>query len=554
MANVMFKKGLLANLPETHAEGTFYVTTDERAIYLDVSDSARIRLGDFQEFATVAALEANANPSTSALYYVTDINCLAKWNGTAYVQINRDTGFTSFEIVGEGNAVTAIAVDETDARKLVITKGATYMTAADVDGKISAVVGEIPADGEGAAQTVRQYIDAKTSGIASDEALSQLTERVGTAEGEIDALQEVSHTHTFNETELNKVAEGDVDKWNAAEQNAKDYADGLASNYDAAGAAAAVDEKLTAEVERAQAAEQANAAAAKAADDKAVAAQGEIDALEAKVGEVPADKTVVQMISDAQTAATYDDTEVRGLISDNATAIQTEKERMDAFMTLEDGQTLDAALDSLKEIQDFITNEAADADVLLGKVSALEAIVDGIGGEGESATVVAYVQAAIDALKIGDYAKAADVTAAVERIVALEGKAHTHDNKTVLDGVTAEKVSAWDAAQANAEATAAGALATAKTELEGKISDAQTAAEKVANDNNAAMNTRVEALEAIDHDAYVGADETNLQAAKDYADSLAGNYDAAGSAAAAQAAAEATAAAALAEATEWGSF
>lgn len=554
MANVMFKKGLLANLPETHAEGTFYVTTDERAIYLDVSDSARIRLGDFQEFATVAALEANANPSTSALYYVTDINCLAKWNGTAYVQINRDTGFTSVEIVGEGNAVTAIAVDETDARKLVITKGATYMTAADVDGKISAVVGEIPADGEGAAQTVRQYIDAKTAGIASDEALSQLTERVGTSEGEIDTLQEASHTHTFNETELNKVAEGDVDKWNAAEQNAKDYADGLASNYDAAGAAAAVDEKLTAEVERAQAAEQANAAAAKAADDKAVAAQGEIDALEAKVGEVPADKTVVQMISDAQTAATYDDTEVRGLISDNATAIQTEKERMDAFMTLEGGQTLNAALDSLKEIQDFITNEAADADVLLGKVSALEAIVDGIGGEGESATVVAYVQAAIDALKIGDYAKAADLTAAVERIVALEGKAHTHDNKTVLDGVTAEKVSAWDAAQANAEATAAGALATAKTELEGKISDAQTAAEKVANDNNAAMNTRVEALEAIDHDAYVGADETNLQAAKDYADSLAGNYDAAGSAAAAQAAAEATAAAALAEATEWGSF
>lgn len=553
MANVMFKKGLLANLPETHAEGTFYVTTDERAIYLDVSDSARIRLGDFQEFATVAALEANTNPSTSALYYVTDINCLAKWNGTAYVQINRDTGFTSVEIVGEGNAVTAIAVDETDARKLVITKGATYMTAADVDGKISAVVGEIPADAEGATRTVREYIDDKTSGIATDAALGELQEKVTTAESEIDALQADSHTHD-NKAELDLIASGDKAKWDAMEQNAKDYADGLASNYDAAGAAAAVDEKLAAEVERAQAAEQANAAAAKAADDKAVAAQGEIDALEAKVGEIPADKTVVQMISDAQTAATYDDTEVRGLISDNATAIQTEKERMDAFMTLEDGQTLNAALDSLKEIQDFITNEAADADVLLGKVSALEAIVAGIGGEGESATVVAYVQAAIDALKIGDYAKAADLTAAVERIVALEGKAHTHDNKTVLDGVTAEKVSAWDAAQANAEATAAGALATAKTELEGKITDAQTAAEKVANDNNAAMNTRVEALEAIDHDAYVGADETNLQAAKDYADSLAGNYDAAGSAAAAQAAAEATAAAALAEATEWGSF
>ena len=112
MANVAFKKGLLGNLPSTYAEGTFYVTTDERAIYLDVSDSSRIRLGDFQEFATVAALEANANPSTTALYYVSDINCLAKWNGTGYVQINLDTGATKFEVAkdAEGNPVAGNAI------------------------------------------------------------------------------------------------------------------------------------------------------------------------------------------------------------------------------------------------------------------------------------------------------------------------------------------------------------------------------------------------------------------------------------------------------------
>ena len=69
MSTVSFKKGLLANLPATHTAGTFYVTTDERAMYLDVDASTRIRLGDFQEFATVDALKANANPNTSALYY-----------------------------------------------------------------------------------------------------------------------------------------------------------------------------------------------------------------------------------------------------------------------------------------------------------------------------------------------------------------------------------------------------------------------------------------------------------------------------------------------------
>lgn len=88
MALVNFKKGLLASLPSTYTEGTFYVTTDERAIYLDVANDKRIRLGDFQEFASLAALEANDNPSTSALYYITDGNILAKWDGEKYVQIN----------------------------------------------------------------------------------------------------------------------------------------------------------------------------------------------------------------------------------------------------------------------------------------------------------------------------------------------------------------------------------------------------------------------------------------------------------------------------------
>lgn len=447
MANVMFKKGLLAGLPTAHVEGTFYVTTDERAIYLDIDDSTRIRLGDFQEFATLEALNANANPSTTALYYVDDINCLAKWDGSKYIQINRDTGFTSFEIVGDGNAITAIAVDENDARKLVITKGATY---------------------------------------ATEEALNDLKDRVDVAEGKIEALEADAHTHA-NADELNKIVDGDVAKWNAAEQNAKDHADTEVG-------------KVT---EALNTYKTANDAAVKAAADAAAAAQGDVDALEEKVGQVPADKTVVQMIADAQTAATYDDTQVKADIAANAAAIKTEKERMDAFMKLEDGQTLSDALDSLKEIQDFITNEANDADILLGKVSALEGIVAGIGGDGEHATVVAHVQAAIDALKIGDYAKVADLTAAIERIAAMEAKVpnwdaaeqnakdhadglntamnarvealeaidHDHANAAELDKIVDGDVAKWNAAQANAEATAAAALAEAKTELEGDIAD-----------------------------------------------------------------------------------
>lgn len=45
MATVSFKKGLLANLPVAMSEGTLYVTTDERALYLDIDNSTRIRNG-----------------------------------------------------------------------------------------------------------------------------------------------------------------------------------------------------------------------------------------------------------------------------------------------------------------------------------------------------------------------------------------------------------------------------------------------------------------------------------------------------------------------------
>lgn len=57
-------------------------------------------------------------------------------------------------------------------------------------------------------------------------------------------------------------------------------------------------------------------------DAKAYADQEDAK-IESTIGTVAEGKTVVGMIAEAQTAATYDDTEVRGLISDNAEAIAT---------------------------------------------------------------------------------------------------------------------------------------------------------------------------------------------------------------------------------------
>ena len=62
--------------------------------------------------------------------------------------------------------------------------------------------------------------------------------------------------------------------------------------------------------------------------------------------------------------------------------------------------------------------------------------------------------------------------ALADRIDTLEGSNHTHENKGVLDGITAEKVAAWDAAEGNAKADAE-----AKYQIKGDYEAAGAAAQ-----------------------------------------------------------------------------
>lgn len=71
------------------------------------------------------------------------------------------------------------------------------------------------------------------------------------------------------------------------------------------------------------------------------------------------------------------------------------------------------------------------------------------------------ISAAIEALKIGDYAKAADLNAAVERITAVEAKFNDYYTKTEMDGLLAAKmdVSGMGAYATDEEAAAAASAA-----------------------------------------------------------------------------------------------
>lgn len=120
-------------------------------------------------------------------------------------------------------------------------------------------------------------------------------------------------------------------------------------------------------------------------------------------------------------------------------------------------------------------------------IKALEAIVKGIGGTDEPATVVAYVTAAIDALKIGDYAKAADLTAAVARVATLETKMETVNGGEDVDGSIAK---ALKDAKAYADGLAA------NYDVKGAADGALAAAKTYADGKDTAMNTRVTAVES----------------------------------------------------------
>lgn len=169
---------------------------------------------------------------------------------------------------------------------------------------------------------------------------------------------------------------------------------------------------------------------AKAADDKAQSAQNDLDALEAVVG---ADDTAG----------------LRKRIKANEDAIgvlngtgegSVDKAVKDAIDDFASKVTDDGTINTFKELVDWVAKHPEVAQGLTTEINALKTILAGFGtAEGETATVKKYVDDAIAALKIGDYAKVADLTALAERVSTLEGKPAA--------SITQEQIDAWTAKQ-----------------------------------------------------------------------------------------------------------
>ena len=193
-------------------------------------------------------------------------------------------------------------------------------------------------DAKGAAATAEQ--NAKDYADGLNEAMDT----------RVTALEAIDHEHA-NKAELDKIEEGDKAKWDAMEQNAKDYADGLNNAMDT-----------------------------------------RMDAIEAKFGD--GEGNVESQIAAAVAAEA--------------------KLREEADTGL--GNRIKAVEDDYLKV--------SDKNELAGEISGLKE-------------------------KVGDETVAKQISDAIKDLV---DDSHTHENKDVLDGITAEKVAAWDSAEANVHA------------------------------------------------------------------------------------------------------
>ena len=501
MALLKFLKGNYASLSTASiTEGQVLICGDTGEMFVDVAADKRVKIGDFVVVSNLTALEAldASTVPTSRLYYVEDGNILARSNGTSWTQINKQK--TLAELGG-------VAKSTYDTKMAALEK-------ADSDN----------ADAIAGVDTRLQAAEEKLKSVATTEGLAELTK---TVEGHTAALDTINGTVETAGSML-KIAKDAADSKDAAIQAAQKAADDAQSDVDALASTHATD-KIALEGAIALKANAADvydktaidgkvdtinesiATKANAADVYAKTdVDGMVDDLEAadlainnKIGKVTEGKTVVEMIADAQAIATYDDTEVRGLIDtnaqniakeiedragavsglktelegqidtkveqsvydakvaaleakdteltgligDNTTAINGVSTKVDTLVGTDTGKSVRTianeelaaqlipenaaeSLNTLQEIAAWIQEHPQSASAMNAAIEALEAKVD----TGDQ-TVSAYVTAAINALSIGDYAKAADLTAAIGRIADLETASGTHATKTELQAV-----------------------------------------------------------------------------------------------------------------------
>lgn len=174
---LILRKGLLANLAAApKIAGAISITTDERAMYVDLDNETRIRLGDFIEVDTYEDLIALKDEwKTTGFYYVKDINGLYKYSDVeGWKLVNEKSDFSGdisslqTTVAGHGTDIAGLKTDVAANTKAISDEAARADAAEKVNA--AAVVTE-KERAEGAERALGERIDGvntSISGVASD--------------------------------------------------------------------------------------------------------------------------------------------------------------------------------------------------------------------------------------------------------------------------------------------------------------------------------------------------------------------------------------------------
>lgn len=275
---------------------------------------------------------------------------------------------TNEEVAKKANAADVYTITQADEKFQTIAKAAEDATAATnyTNEKVQELADTLGGTGE----------DGEATGLVSTvTAQGNRISGLETLVGDKSVADQIATSLTdYAKTSY-------VDSQDAATlQSAKDYADGLATNYDAAGAAdtalSSAKTYTNEEIAKLTAENGAITTLSGTVDGiagRVTTAEGDIDALQAadesindKIGTVAEGKTVVEMIADAQTAAEYDDAAVKADIAANAASIQT----------INEGAVMTSGIDADKVAQ-IGTNTTAIATLNgTGEGSVSKAVLD----------------------------------------------------------------------------------------------------------------------------------------------------------------------------------
>lgn len=386
---------------------------------------------------------------------------------------------------GKDAAIQAAHKAGTDAAAAAaVADGKAVAAQGEVDA-LETYVGTIPEGAE--ATNIVAYVQEKTAGIATEGAMTELGNRVTQAEKDIDAI-EADYLKAADKTEL----EGKITAAETAVATEKSRAEGieggLRTDINAVMADYLKEEDKTEladaiadEAERAAGVEEGLAARIKAVeDDHLVAADKE--ALQNQINTImnnPDAEGAINSINEFTAYVTEHGTIAEGFRADidkNKEDIAANAKAIADHETLA-GQTYATKTELANEKKALQEEIDADVKVVADDLAELDGVVAGLGNTKADKT---YVDEQVQALQ--------GVDAGFEtRIASLEGKFTGEDS--VEDMITDAK------AEAISEATSAAA-----TDATNKANAAEAAAKGHADSLNTAMDARVVALEAIDHD------------------------------------------------------